>query len=120
MLLPNEYAAVREQVAETIARSRYEAWDSHAATITWDDYKTDDPATADGIYLEDGRRDADALMPLVAELVACIDAERALEHFARAQGAVSAMIAQDEACRGCLARRGGPSHVTDLTLGDGK
>lgn len=50
-----------ERIAETIAESRYEAWDSHAQgpnALTWQQYRAEDPLIAEGIYLEDGRRDA--------------------------------------------------------------
>ena len=49
----------------TIARSRYEAWEGNATGVSWDDYRVQNPVVASNIYLEDGRRDALALLPIV-------------------------------------------------------
>lgn len=56
-----------EQVAEVIAKSRYEAWDEHghAGSVSWEEFQLMNPAVARHIYLADGRRDAEALMPLL-------------------------------------------------------
>lgn len=62
-------AALIDVFGERIARSRYEAWDSHRSTHTWEDYKVADPSTAQGIYLEDGRRDAEAIMPMLESVI---------------------------------------------------
>lgn len=59
-------------MAERIAKSRYEAWDGHAKgadAVPWEKYRHEDPKVAEGIYLEDGRRDALALLPFVATVI---------------------------------------------------
>lgn len=48
-----------------IAKSRYEAWEGNATGVSWEDYRVANPAVASNIYLEDGRRDAVALMPVL-------------------------------------------------------
>ncbi|HEY1176406.1 MAG TPA: hypothetical protein VGF17_09635 [Phytomonospora sp.] len=68
MFTTADRSALHATVAETIARSRYEAWDHHAATIAWDDLTGSCPALA-GSYIEDGARDADALIPHLADLL---------------------------------------------------
>lgn len=54
---------------EVIAARRYEAWDEHARHLPWPEYKRQDPRVALGVYLEDGRADAEALMPYFTQLV---------------------------------------------------
>lgn len=69
--LTGDEAAVRH-IGDCIARSRYEAWDPHAQgpnPVPWEEFRGRYSATAENIYVEDGRRDARALLPLVQLLV---------------------------------------------------
>lgn len=59
-----DMTAVVEHVGGTIAKSRYESWDEHAKTIPWEEYLREDPAVGN-LYLEDGHRDAIALLPFM-------------------------------------------------------
>lgn len=62
-------AALTAALADLIAASRYEAWDSHAKgadPTPWGEYRDRvDPSTAHNIYITDGLRDAAAIMPLL-------------------------------------------------------
>lgn len=56
---------LRERIAETIAKSRYEMW--NATGMPWEEYREVNPAVAEGIYLDDGRRDAEQVILTLTE-----------------------------------------------------
>lgn len=70
MFTRTDRAQFRDELAVSIAKSRYEAWDPAAqAGIPWEVFREQHADTATGIYLADGYKDADAAMPLVLDLL---------------------------------------------------
>lgn len=70
MFTDEAVALMRETIAETIAKSRYEAWDANATKLCWEEFKVHDPRMANDVYLADGRRDAEKVVPVVTRFVA--------------------------------------------------
>lgn len=70
MFTSTDRAKFRDELAVSIAKSRYEAWDpAGQAGIPWEVFREQHADTATSIYLADGYRDADAAMPLVLDLL---------------------------------------------------